>query len=62
MLARASAEAERTGASLAGLATVLAAAPEVALTEAELARLLDPLRYLGAAGHLVDRALADRDG
>ncbi len=60
VLARASAEAERTGASLA--AVLAARRPEVALTEAELARLLDPLRYLGAAGHLVDRALADRDG
>jgi hypothetical protein len=24
--------------------------------------LLDPVRYLGAAGHLVDRALGRRDG
>jgi 3-carboxy-cis,cis-muconate cycloisomerase len=55
VLARATAEAERTGAPLAA---VLAAVPEVELTEAELARVLDPLRYLGAAGHLVDRALA----
>jgi 3-carboxy-cis,cis-muconate cycloisomerase len=55
VLARATAEAERTGAPIAA---VLAAVPEVELTEAELARVLDPLRYLGAAGHLVDRALA----
>jgi 3-carboxy-cis,cis-muconate cycloisomerase len=55
VLARATAEAERTGAPLAA---VLAAVPEVELTEVELARVLDPLGYLGAAGHLVDRALA----
>jgi uncharacterized MnhB-related membrane protein len=57
------AEAEHTGRPLpAVLASVLAPLPDVALTEAELAGLLDPLGYLGAAGHLVDRALAHRDG
>jgi 3-carboxy-cis,cis-muconate cycloisomerase len=59
LLARATAEAERTGRPLAA---VLAAVPGNDLTEAELAALLDPLRYLGAAGHLVDRALAHREG
>jgi hypothetical protein len=44
------------------LASVLAPVPEVALGEVELAELLDPVRYLGAAGHLVDRALAARAG
>jgi nitrosuccinate lyase len=59
VLARATAEAERTGAPLAA---VLAAEPEIELTDAELGGLLDPLGYLGAAGHLVDRALARRPG
>jgi nitrosuccinate lyase len=63
LLARATAEAERTGRPLASvLASVLAPVPEVALGEVELAELLDPVRYLGAAGHLVDRALAARAG
>jgi 3-carboxy-cis,cis-muconate cycloisomerase len=59
VLARATAAAERTGRPLSA---VLAEIDEVDLSEAELAELTDPLRYLGAAGHLVDRALADRDG
>jgi 3-carboxy-cis,cis-muconate cycloisomerase len=57
VLARATAEAERTGRPLAA---VLAAEDGVDLTEAELTALLDPVGYLGAAGHLVDRALARR--
>jgi len=61
VLARATAEADRTGTPLAAvLAAVLAAEPEVGPTEPELAGLADPLDYLGAAGHLVDRTLADR--
>jgi hypothetical protein len=41
---------------------VLAAEDGIDLTGAELTALLDPVRYLGAAGHLVDRALRRRDG
>jgi 3-carboxy-cis,cis-muconate cycloisomerase len=55
VLAKATDEAERTGRPLAA---VLRDAPEVELTGPEIDDLLDPLRYLGAAGHLVDRALA----
>ena len=49
------ATAERTGRPLA---EVLRDTPAVGRSGPELDALLDPLRYLGAAGHLVDRALA----
>jgi 3-carboxy-cis,cis-muconate cycloisomerase len=53
--ARAATEAaERTGRPLA---EVLRERSEVELSGPEIDALLDPLRYLGAAGHLVDRAL-----
>jgi len=44
-----------------GLADVLNRQPEVSaiLAPAEVSRLLDPTTYLGQAGQLVDRALAD---
>ncbi|MFE6691550.1 adenylosuccinate lyase family protein [Streptomyces sp. NPDC057743] len=56
LLAGASAAAERDGVDLR---TVLDALPEVAahLGDRELAALLDPADYTGAAGALVDRAL-----
>jgi nitrosuccinate lyase len=53
----ATATAERTGRPLA---EVLRDTPGVGRSGPELDALLDPLRYLGAAGHLVDRALAHR--
>jgi 3-carboxy-cis,cis-muconate cycloisomerase len=57
-VARAATEAaERTGRPLAA---VLRETPEVGRSGAEIDALLDPLHYLGAAGHLVDRALARR--
>ncbi|GAA1739831.1 adenylosuccinate lyase family protein [Luedemannella helvata] len=58
LLTEAGQTAELTGHPLA---TVLGSHPQVAphLTEAELARLLDPVAYLGAAGDLVDRDLRD---
>ena len=57
VLTRATREAAESGRPLAA---VLAGVPEVAerLSGAELAALLDPAGYLGAAGHLVDRALS----
>jgi nitrosuccinate lyase len=55
VLARATAESERTGRSLA---STLRAAPELDLTGPELDALLDPLHYLGVAAHLVDRSVA----
>ncbi|MBP2050680.1 3-carboxy-cis,cis-muconate cycloisomerase [Streptomyces griseochromogenes] len=56
LLTEASAAAERSGRPLGA---VLAARPQVTdhLTAAELAVLLDPAAYTGAAGALVDRAL-----
>ncbi|OCC08810.1 adenylosuccinate lyase family protein [Streptomyces sp. PTY087I2] len=56
LLSEASATARRTGRPLA---EVLAALPDVAarLDARELAALLDPLGYTGAAGPLTDRAL-----
>jgi len=39
---------------------VLREAPEVGLSGAEIDAVLDPGNYLGAAGPLVDRALARR--
>jgi 3-carboxy-cis,cis-muconate cycloisomerase len=63
VLARATAEAERLDRPAAELlAEALAAEDGIDLTGAELSALLDPVRYLGAAGHLVDRALGRRDG
>ncbi|MET9853574.1 3-carboxy-cis,cis-muconate cycloisomerase [Streptomyces sp. NPDC006450] len=61
LLTRASAEADRTGGSLAA---VLGALPKVRrhLTDAQIIRLLDPERYTGAASALVDRELADAGG
>ncbi|MFI6542804.1 3-carboxy-cis,cis-muconate cycloisomerase [Streptomyces prunicolor] len=58
LLTEASATAVRLGQPLG---RVLAAAPELAAHRGELttAELLDPVRYLGAAGPLVDRALAN---
>jgi nitrosuccinate lyase len=53
----ATATAGRTGRPLAA---VLRDTPEVGLSGPEIDALLDPLNYLGAAGHLVDRALAAR--
>jgi 3-carboxy-cis,cis-muconate cycloisomerase len=53
----ATAAAERTGRPLA---VVLRDTPAVGLSGAEIDALLDPLHYLGAAGHLVDRALGRR--
>lgn len=57
LLNRASAEAARTGRPLAD---VLTGAPELAgvAGAAEVLDLLDPAHYTGAAGVLVDRALA----
>ncbi|MGV9269041.1 class-II fumarase/aspartase family protein [Kitasatospora sp. NPDC003701] len=57
LMSRASAEAARAGRPLGA---VLSAAPELAgrFTPGELAELLDPQGYVGAAGPLVDRALA----
>ncbi|MGW1774129.1 class-II fumarase/aspartase family protein [Streptomyces sp. NPDC002104] len=57
LLTRASAEAQRTGGSLA---EVLGAMPKVKrhLTDAQIVRLLDPEGYTGAAPALVDRELA----
>ncbi|GAA1927106.1 3-carboxy-cis,cis-muconate cycloisomerase [Streptantibioticus ferralitis] len=56
LLSRAAAEAEQRGCSLG---EVLAALPEVTsrLPAPQLTALLDPTRYTGAAGHLVDLAL-----
>ncbi len=53
----ATAAAERTGRPLAG---VLRDTPGLGRSGAEIDALLDPLNYLGAAGHLVDRALGRR--
>lgn len=56
-------EASATAASTdRPLATVLKGHSEVSrhLTPAEIDALLDPLEYLGVAGHLVDRALTHR--
>ncbi|MER5484441.1 3-carboxy-cis,cis-muconate cycloisomerase [Streptomyces sp. NPDC002812] len=57
LLTRASAEAERTGGSLA---EILGALPKVKrhLTDAQIVRLLDPEGYTGAAPALVDQELA----
>ncbi|ANZ20154.1 putative intramolecular lyase [Streptomyces noursei ATCC 11455] len=57
LMSRAAAEAVRTGRPLGA---VLPELPELAgrFDEATLAELLDPGRYTGAAGALVDRALA----
>ncbi|MFB6517736.1 3-carboxy-cis,cis-muconate cycloisomerase [Streptomyces sp. NPDC056401] len=57
LLTRASAEADRTGGSLA---EILGALPKVKrhLTDAQIVRLLDPEGYTGAAPALVDRELA----
>ncbi|MGW5697368.1 lyase family protein, partial [Streptomyces asiaticus] len=59
LMARASAEAARGGRTLG---EVLADAPELAgrFTSEELAALLDPANYPGAAGPLVDRAVQER--
>jgi 3-carboxy-cis,cis-muconate cycloisomerase len=59
VLGRASSVANESGRSLGA---VLREVPEVAehLSGAEIDALLDPLQYLGAAGHLVDRALSHR--
>ncbi|MCX4780786.1 3-carboxy-cis,cis-muconate cycloisomerase [Streptomyces sp. NBC_01264] len=61
LLTRASAEAERTGGSLA---EVLGAMPKVKrhLTDAQIVRLLDPEGYTGAAPALVDQELAGAGG
>jgi 3-carboxy-cis,cis-muconate cycloisomerase len=61
LLTRASAEADRTGRSLAD---ALAALPEVArhLTAAQAARLLEPEGYTGAASALVAGELGERHG
>ncbi len=61
LLTRASAEADRTGCSLAD---ALATLPEVAehLTDTQVKRLLDPEGYTGAAPALVDRELGERRG
>jgi 3-carboxy-cis,cis-muconate cycloisomerase len=61
VLVRASAEAEATARSLFA---VLAEAPELRdrYSAEELARIGDPVEYLGAAGHLVDGSLGDRAG
>ncbi|MEU7612594.1 adenylosuccinate lyase family protein [Micromonospora sp. NPDC049204] len=61
VLTRASAEAEAT---LRSLFDVLAETPELRdrYTAEDLARIGDPTRYLGAAGHLVDGVLGDRPG
>ncbi|MDD9378642.1 3-carboxy-cis,cis-muconate cycloisomerase [Streptomyces sp. ZAF1911] len=57
LLTRASAEADRTGGSLA---EILGALPKVKrhLTDAQIVRLLDPEGYTGAAPALVDQELA----
>lgn len=57
LLTDAAAESERTG---RGLPAILAAVPAIAehFDEPALAALLDPASYTGAAGALVDRALA----
>jgi 3-carboxy-cis,cis-muconate cycloisomerase len=59
VIGRASNVANESGRSLGA---VLREVPEVAehLSGAEIDALLDPLHYLGAAGHLVDRALSHR--
>ncbi|MFD5147665.1 3-carboxy-cis,cis-muconate cycloisomerase [Streptomyces sp. NPDC058401] len=61
LLTRASAEAERTGGSLAD---ILGALPKVKrhLTDAQIVRLLDPQGYTGAASALVDQELAGAGG
>ncbi|MCX5404862.1 adenylosuccinate lyase family protein [Streptomyces sp. NBC_00335] len=61
LLTRASAEADRTGGSLAD---ILGALPKVKrhLTDAQIGRLLDPEGYTGAAPALVDQELAGPDG
>ncbi|WBB59255.1 lyase family protein [Streptomyces sp. WMMC500] len=58
LLTEAAAESERTG---RGLPAILAAVPAIAehFDERALTALLDPASYTGAAGALVDRALAD---
>lgn len=58
LLTDAAAESERTDRPLAG---ILAAVPAIAehFDERALAALLDPASYTGAAGALVDRALAE---
>ncbi|MGY0055563.1 class-II fumarase/aspartase family protein [Streptomyces sp. LZ34] len=64
--ARARALMDRVSAEAAGggpaLGEALATSPELAgrLSGAEIAELLDPVRYTGAAGELVDRAMAAR--
>jgi 3-carboxy-cis,cis-muconate cycloisomerase len=57
VLGRATVAADRTGRPLGA---VLREAPEVGFGGAEIDALLDPLGYLGAAGHLVDGVLARR--
>ncbi|MFF1412280.1 3-carboxy-cis,cis-muconate cycloisomerase [Streptomyces sp. NPDC058289] len=61
LLTRASAEADRTGGSLAD---ILGALPKVKrhLTDAQIVRLLDPAGYTGAAPALVDQELARAGG
>ena len=56
LLTRASVRAAESGLPLG---TVLRHTPELAgwLDDAELGDLVDPTRYTGAAGHLVDRSL-----
>ncbi|MBB4678127.1 3-carboxy-cis,cis-muconate cycloisomerase [Crossiella cryophila] len=58
LLARISLASAATGIPFGEL---LAAAPELAGKLTDVAELLDPARYLGAAGDLVDRALARAD-
>jgi 3-carboxy-cis,cis-muconate cycloisomerase len=48
---------ERAAADGRPLADVLRGDPAISLTDAEIARALDPAHYLGAADTFIDRAL-----